>query len=74
MDAKVKEILMRNLKEEGLDIAETALKGITKATFKTFREVAAATKNPLDDAVVGVLSQFEGRLLAFEDKIDGKEG
>jgi len=74
MDSKVKEILMRNLKEEGLDIAETALKGLTKATFKTLREVAAATKNPLDDAIVGVLGQFESQLLAFEDKLDGKEG
>ena len=74
MDAKVKEILLRNLKEEGLDIAETALKSITKAVFKTAKEVAAATKNPLDDAIVGVLGQFEGKLLDIEDKIDGKEG
>ena len=70
----VKEILMRNLKTEGLEIAEDTAVAVTKALFKTAKEVAAATANPIDDAVVGILATFEQKLLDLEDKIDGAQG
>jgi len=74
MKETVKEVLMRNLKSEGLDIAEDTAKALTKAVFKTLKEVAAATANPIDDAVVAILGQFEDKLIELEDKIDGEQG
>lgn len=69
-----KEVLVAELKKEGLDIAEDAAISAVKAVFKSLPAFFAATENKYDDMVVGLLPVIEPQIIMLLDKIDGEEG
>ena len=65
----MKEILMKHLKEAGLDIGEDVAIKATKALFKAAPELAAASENKIDDMFVPVLALIEAPLVDMLDNI-----
>ena len=65
----MKEILMKHLKEAGLDIGEDVAIKVVKAIFKAAPELALASENKIDDLFVPVLSMIESPLVNMLDNI-----
>lgn len=65
----MKEILMKHLKEVGLDIGEDVAIKVVKAIFKAAPELAAASENKVDDMLVPVLVLIEDPLVEMLDNI-----
>lgn len=67
-------VLLDELKDAGLDVAESAASEVVKAVFKWVKDSAAASETTVDDMLVGVLPVAEGWIYDQIDKIDGEEG
>ena len=68
------QILLEELKKEGLDVAEDALIGVVKALFKAMPKFFVATDNKYDDMVIALLPLIEPEIIKMLDQVDGKEG
>lgn len=71
---EVLELLVKELKAEGLDVAEDTAVAAVKAVFKVMPKVFVASENKFDDLLVPVLGVLEPKVMELLDKIDGKEG
>lgn len=71
MDAK--QLLLEELKKEGLDVAEDAAISATKAVFKALPKFFLATENKYDDLLVGILPVIEPSVIKLLDQIDGNQ-
>ncbi len=67
-----KEVLIEELKKNGLDIAEDAAISAVKAVFKALPPFLIATDNKVDDLLISVLPVVEPFVLEQLDKIDGE--
>lgn len=65
-------ILVKELKQEGLNVGEDAVKGIVKAVFRACPKFVMSTKTPYDDFLIPVFPIAEKRILEAVDKIDGE--
>lgn len=77
-DAKtVKNVIVTELKKEGLNITEEAVVQAVKALFAVVPKLVGNIKNPIVAMVVGILAttlvQLEPKILAELDKIDGED-
>lgn len=70
MDAK--QLLLEELKKEGLDLAEDAAVSAVKAVFKALPKFFMATENKYDDMLIAILPIVEPAVVKALDKIDGK--
>lgn len=68
-----KQVLLDELKKQGLDIAEDAAMSTVKAVVKALPPFFLATENKYDDLLVGILPVIEPSLLQVLDKIDGED-
>ena len=68
----IKKMIVDELKEAGVDIAEDAATAVVRAVFKVIPKVALATENKIDDMFVPVLGIIEPQIIKLVDKIDGK--
>jgi len=71
--ADAKEVLLEELKKEGLDIAEDAAMGVAKAVIRALPKFFVATENKYDDILIGLLPVLEPAILQALDKIDGEK-
>lgn len=68
-----KQVLLDELKAEGLDIAEDAAIGVAKAVFRAMPKFFAATENKYDDFLIAVLPVVEPHVIQLLDKIDNED-
>jgi len=66
--------LVQLAKKSGLEGGEKAVATFAVGVVAKVKEVAAASPNKIDDAVVAFLAPYESELLALVDKIDGEVG
>jgi len=71
MDAK--KLLLKELKQEGLNIAEDAAEGAVKAVFRAVAKFAAQSENKMDDVLIAILPVIEPHVLKLLDGIDGEK-
>lgn len=69
-----KEIIVEELKKEGLNIAEDAAIIVAKAIFRVLPKAAAATENKYDDLIIPVIGVLEPKVMELLDGIDKEEG
>ena len=74
MDDELKKVIVAELKKEGLEIGEDAAISAVKALFKIIPVIALKTETKIDDLVIPVLGVLEAPVMAWLDKIDGREG
>jgi len=67
-----KQILINELKKNGLDIAEDAAMSTVKAVIKALPAFFLATENKYDDMLIAILPMIEPSLMKALDKIDGE--
>lgn len=72
-EVDVKKIIVQELKDAGLDIAEEMAVVAVKGLFAALPKVVAATENKVDDLIVPVLMVIQPKIMELLDKIDGKE-
>lgn len=65
-----KNVVLEELKKEGLDLAEDTVAGVVKAVFRAIPRLLPATLAPV---VAGVLLAVEPTVLSLVDKIDGED-
>ena len=65
-----KNIILEELKKEGLNLAEDTVAGVVKAIFRAVPRLLPATLAPV---VAGVLLAIEPTVLGLVDKIDGED-
>jgi len=65
-----KNIVLEELKKEGLDIAEDALAGVVKALFRAIPRILPVS---VAAVVAAVLISVEPTVLALVDKLDGQD-
>ena len=68
------EVLMAQLKDKGLDLAEDVAGLVVEAVFDAAAEVFAATENKYDDLTIPLLGIAKPAILQLIDKIDGEVG
>ena len=68
-----KQVLLKELKKAGLNIAEESVLGVVEAVFDALPKFLAATENKVDDVLIAVLPIVKPHVLAAVDKIDGEE-
>lgn len=68
-----KQVLLDELKKEGLDVAEDAAMAACKAVFKALPKFFMATENKYDDLLVGILPVIEPSVIKLLDDIDGEK-
>jgi hypothetical protein len=66
--------LAQSLKEEGLNLAEDAVKAIVKKTVLWVSESAKLSPTPYDDIALVLAPQLEKFALDLADGIDGQQG
>ena len=66
-----KQLLLAELKKEGLNIAENAAEGAVKAVFRAVAKFAAESENKVDDVLIAILPVIEPHVLKMLDGIDG---
>lgn len=69
-----KKVLLKELKQAGLNIGEDAAKEVVKAVFKALPNFVLVTENKIDDLLVAILPVLEPHVLKMMDAIDGEEG
>lgn len=69
---EAKQILLDELKKEGLDLADDALIQAVKAVFKALPKFLLATENKVDDLLIAVLPAIEKVVVEKIDKLDGE--
>jgi hypothetical protein len=74
MDETVKAELLADLKAQGLDVAEDALKGIVEAVFGAVEKLIQASPNKYDDMLLAFLPLAKPMVLELVDKVDGQVG
>ena len=67
------EIFVEELKKEGQEVAEEAVKGIVKAVFKSLPKVVLASENKYDDMLVPVLAVVEPKVLELVEQINKED-
>ena len=67
-----KKVLIKELKQAGLNVGENAAKEVVKAVFKAIPKFVLATENKADDLLVAILPVVEPHVLSLLDKIDGE--
>lgn len=66
--------LLKELKEQGLDLAEESAVLVYKALMNWLEASARASANPFDDVVLLVRKQVDEIVLDAIDRIDGEVG
>jgi len=66
--------LVDKLKTRGIDVAETAAKGLVQETFKWLTESAVISETPYDNLVAPLYPVAEKAILEGIDKWDGEKG
>ena len=74
MNEELKAKLMEEAKKEGLNLAEDSVKKTIEFLFAAFPQIAAASENKIDDAVIPFLGLAKPLVMDLVDKIDGEEG
>ena len=69
----VGELIVEELKKEGMDVAEEAAVLAVKALFKVAPKAAAMTENKYDDLLVPVIAVLEPKIMEMLDGIDGED-
>lgn len=69
---ELKAMVVSELKENGLDIAEDMAIAAVKVILGIIPKVAIATENKWDDLCIPMLAVLEPAILKELDKIDGK--
>ncbi len=64
------DLMVDELKKEGLEIAEESVRMICKAMFRVIPKVVMASENKLDDMVVVVLPILEPMVMDLIDNIN----
>ena len=72
-DKSIKQMLVDELKKEGLDIAEEAAVAAARAIIRVLPMIALKTENKIDDMFVPVLTIMEPKIMEMLDKIDGED-
>lgn len=72
-EVNIKDLIVAELKANGLDIAEDVAVSIVKVVFGLVPKIVLATDNKVDDLLIAVLPIIEAPIMAILDKIDGKE-
>lgn len=67
-----KQVLLDELKKQGLDIAEDAAMSTVKAVIKALPQFFLSTENKYDDILIGILPIIEPSLLKIIDDLDGE--
>lgn len=68
--SETRKVLLKDLKEKGLNAAEENLEDIVKTMFGALKTSIKSSPNKLDDLAIPVISWVEGFLLKKIDKID----
>jgi hypothetical protein len=67
------DILVEELKKEGLEVAEETAKAAVKAVFRSLPKFVAATENKYDDMLLPVLAIIEPKVLEMLDEINKED-
>lgn len=70
---KMKDVLVKELKDSGLDIAEDAAVIVAKGVLSAISKLVIASDNKVDDLLIPVLEIVKPKILDLLDKIDGKD-
>ena len=68
--ASLTEILVEELKKEGLEVAEEAAKMAVKALFRALPKVVVASENKYDDMLLGIIPVFEPMVMNLLEDIN----
>ncbi len=68
-----KEIILKELKAAGLDIAEESTAAVVRGTLNAIEEIVKQTENKYDDMLLPVLEIVKPKLMKLIDTIDGEE-
>lgn len=71
-EVSASKILVKELKQVGLNVGEDAAKEIVRAVFKVLPRVVLQTENKVDDLLIAILPVIEPHLIKILDKIDGE--
>lgn len=69
----VKKLIIEELKNAGLDIAEETAVLTVKTIFAVLPKIIMATENKFDDLALPVLMVIQPKIMELLDKIDGKD-
>lgn len=67
-----KEIVVKEFKEHGLEIAEDMAEVAVKGVFTACKEVIRETPTKIDDMTLPLVELVEKKALSFIDSIDGE--
>lgn len=67
-------LLLKHLKDQGLDMLEEGAKAVYLATKEWAKESAKLSKNPWDDLAIPYYDKVDAIVLPQIDKLDGKVG
>lgn len=70
---EIKAMIVAELKEQGLDIAEDVAIRLAKVILGLVPKIVVATDTKIDDMFLPVLGIIEPKLMELLDQIDGKK-
>jgi hypothetical protein len=73
MTPELKEALIKDAKELGLDLIEDNVKKSVEFFFMAIPKIAAESENKIDDAIAQFLPLVKPMLMELVDKLDGEE-
>jgi hypothetical protein len=72
MEESVKQMIVREFKEAGLEIAEESAIKLVEIAFEIAPKIVIKTENKFDDMLIPVFELVKPKILEALKKIDGK--
>ena len=73
MGQTVKQVIVEELKKQGLDVGEEMAVAAVKGAISALKKVVEMTENKYDDMALPVLAVIEPKIMEALDKIDGED-
>ena len=70
MKPEIKEIIKKQLKENGLEIAEETAMLAAKVLFSSLSDIVKVTENKYDDLLIPILAVIEPKIYELIDNIN----